>query len=248
MRLPPRYRFKLEKWKASLRETFTRQERSFDTSHRMCPECRGLIERNASECPLCGAKIKAPRSRTGTREGPERILGVIPVPSTATSALVAANIALYAISWYMSQNAASAAGESSGLFSGINPQVLLRLGAKFGPLMVQGEWWRLVTAMFLHGGVAHLGVNMRVLVGLWPPGEARFSIHKYIVLYLVTGVFGYIVSFFWSPFGLSIGASGAMILVTLLYEMQRRNARRGVAALCLGGGNAMALAVERDTK
>ena len=46
--------------------------------------------------------------------------------------------------------------------------------------------------------------------------------------------------------GHPIGASGARILVTLLYEMARRDARRGVAALCLGGGNAVALAVERD--
>jgi acetyl-CoA C-acetyltransferase len=47
--------------------------------------------------------------------------------------------------------------------------------------------------------------------------------------------------------GHPIGASGARILVTLLYELARRNARRGIAALCLGGGNAVALAVERNT-
>jgi acetyl-CoA C-acetyltransferase len=45
--------------------------------------------------------------------------------------------------------------------------------------------------------------------------------------------------------GHPIGASGARILVTLLHEMIRRNARRGIATLCLGGGNAVALAVER---
>ena len=45
--------------------------------------------------------------------------------------------------------------------------------------------------------------------------------------------------------GHPIGASGARILVTLLYELHRRNLKRGVAALCLGGGNAVALAVER---
>lgn len=45
--------------------------------------------------------------------------------------------------------------------------------------------------------------------------------------------------------GHPIGASGARILVTLLYEMALRKARRGIAALCLGGGNAVALAVER---
>jgi acetyl-CoA C-acetyltransferase len=45
--------------------------------------------------------------------------------------------------------------------------------------------------------------------------------------------------------GHPIGASGARVLITLLYEMQRRNLKRGIAALCLGGGNAVALAVER---
>jgi acetyl-CoA C-acetyltransferase len=45
--------------------------------------------------------------------------------------------------------------------------------------------------------------------------------------------------------GHPIGASGARILVTLIYEMIRRDAHRGIAALCLGGGNAVAMAVER---
>ena len=45
--------------------------------------------------------------------------------------------------------------------------------------------------------------------------------------------------------GHPIGASGARVLVTLIYEMIRREARKGVAALCLGGGNSVALAVER---
>jgi acetyl-CoA C-acetyltransferase len=45
--------------------------------------------------------------------------------------------------------------------------------------------------------------------------------------------------------GHPIGASGARVLVTLIYEMTRRNVHRGIAALCLGGGNAVAMAVER---
>ncbi|HTK96228.1 MAG TPA: acetyl-CoA C-acetyltransferase [Terriglobales bacterium] len=45
--------------------------------------------------------------------------------------------------------------------------------------------------------------------------------------------------------GHPIGASGARVLTTLIYEMQRRNVHRGIAALCLGGGNAVAMAVER---
>jgi len=45
--------------------------------------------------------------------------------------------------------------------------------------------------------------------------------------------------------GHPIGASGARVLVTLLHEMQRRDAKKGVAALCLGGGNSVAMALER---
>ncbi|MFZ0200771.1 MAG: acetyl-CoA C-acetyltransferase [Candidatus Sulfotelmatobacter sp.] len=48
--------------------------------------------------------------------------------------------------------------------------------------------------------------------------------------------------------GHPIGASGARVLVTLIYEMARRNVKRGIAALCLGGGNAVAMAVERDQR
>ena len=46
--------------------------------------------------------------------------------------------------------------------------------------------------------------------------------------------------------GHAIGASGARVLTTLIYAMRRRNARRGIAALCLGGGNGVALAIERE--
>jgi len=45
--------------------------------------------------------------------------------------------------------------------------------------------------------------------------------------------------------GHPIGASGCRILVTLLHEMQRRDARKGLATLCIGGGQGVALAVER---
>ena len=45
--------------------------------------------------------------------------------------------------------------------------------------------------------------------------------------------------------GHPIGASGARILITLIYEMVRRDVHRGIAALCLGGGNSVAMAIER---
>jgi membrane associated rhomboid family serine protease len=210
MNLPPRLRFKLEKLKASLRSAFGEKEENYDTSHRMCPHCRGLISRDASVCPLCDTPLKSARARSGGGAPAGRVMGgLIPIPSTATSVIVVANIALYGISWYLTQQAAMP-GEGGG--GDISARVLLRLGAKFGPFIFFGhQWWRLVTAIFLHGGLLHIGMNLWCLFDLGPEVESLFSTPKFIVLYLFTGVFGFVISLFWSPGGLSIGASGSIV-------------------------------------
>lgn len=51
---------------------------------------------------------------------------------------------------------------------------LLRRGADYGPLTTHGEWWRLLTAMFLHFGVYHLAINMAVLASVGPLAERLF--------------------------------------------------------------------------
>ena len=210
MELSPRLRFKLEKLKSFIRSIFGPKEPSFDTSHRMCPVCRALIPRNAGVCPHCGAGMKSARSREGTAEG--RVLGgLIPVPSTATSALVAANIAMYAVTWYLTQSAASAELRPAPSMGGADGMVLLRLGAMVGPLVASGEWWRLVTAMFLHGGLLHIGFNLWCLFDLGPTVEELFSTPKFIALYLVTGVAGFFASFLWHPGGSSVGASAPIL-------------------------------------
>ena len=207
MGLPSRFWFKWQRIKSALREAFGKQEQSYESAHRMCPHCRGLISRDASVCPLCGASVKSPRARAGTTPG--RVLGgLIPVPSTATSALVAANIALYGISWYLTQQSA-APGSPVG-DTGIDGMVMVRMGAKYGPLIYAGEWWRLVTAMFLHAGLLHIGMNLWCLFDLGPTVESLFSTPKFIVFYLTTGVAGFVLSLFWNR-GLSVGASGAVL-------------------------------------
>jgi rhomboid protease GluP len=209
MQLPRNIWFKVQRLKKWWDSSFGTTEPKYDTSHRMCPECRALNPRGTKVCPHCGAKIGPQRARGGTGAS-GRMMGIIPTPTSATSMLAAAIVLMFVVEWFMTQKAGGA-GQSGGLFGGIRGMVMLRLGAKFGPFIYAGQWWRLVTAMFLHAGLLHIGLNLWVLFDLGPEVEGLFGISKYAVLYLVTGIFGYIVSLWWSPMVLSIGASGAIM-------------------------------------
>jgi rhomboid protease GluP len=209
MQLPPKVWFQLERLKKLFRSSLGEPRQNYDTSHRMCPNCRALIERGASVCPLCGEKLRSPRARSSSGS-PDRILGVIPVPSSATSALVAVTIAVYGISWYMTSVAASGSPGPASALGGISGEVLFRLGAKTSRIFA-GQWWRLVTAIFLHANLIHIGFNLWCLFDLGPAVESLFSSAKFVVFYLVAGVVGYLLSLWWSPFGMSVGASGSIL-------------------------------------
>ena len=177
----------------------------------MCPSCRGLIDRGARVCPLCGAATGPLRARSRSEGGNDRIAGIIPIPGTVTATLIAVNIALYGLSWYLTTVAASNEAGANPGFGSISGLVLVHLGAKSQEIYTQGQWWRLVTAMFLHAGIFHIGMNLWCLFDLGPMAESLFAKSKFIVLYLVTGVIGFLFSFWWSPFGTSVGASGAIL-------------------------------------
>jgi len=209
MQIPPKIWFQLERLKKALRSNFGTSRQDYDTSHRMCRNCRALVERDTSVCPFCGEKLGSARARSSPGV-PGRILGVIPIPSTATSAVVAVTIALYGISWYMTATSSSAQLNGAPAMGGISGEVLMRLGAK-SPHILVGQWWRLVTAIFLHAGLLHIGLNLWCLFDLGPEVESLFSTPKFVVFYLVTGVAGFLMSLWWRPFGMSVGASGAIL-------------------------------------
>ncbi len=88
---------------------------------------------------------------------------------------------------------------------------LIQWGANYGPLIKEGEWWRLVTSTFLHGGLMHLLANMFGLffVGIFL--EPILGRIKYMLLYLATGILASITSIWWHDEPtVSIGASGAI--------------------------------------
>lgn len=78
--------------------------------------------------------------------------------------------------------------------------------------------WTFVTYMFLHGGFWHIGFNMLTLAFFGPRVETQLGGRHFITLYLVSGVFGAILSYFTAPFGV-IGASGAVFGVELAFAI-----------------------------
>ena len=97
--------------------------------------------------------------------------------------------------------------------SPISPRTadLFKWGADFGPATVlEGQWWRLISAAFIHVGLLHIALNMYVFWGAGTLAERLYGNVAYLVLYLVAALGGSLVSTLWSPLTVSAGASGAI--------------------------------------
>jgi rhomboid protease GluP len=82
----------------------------------------------------------------------------------------------------------------------------LMLGAKSGDLIRQGEIWRLITPVLLHGSLLHIGFNMYALFSFGTGLERRFGHFRFLVLYLLAGFSGNVLSFLFTS-GISVGSS-----------------------------------------
>ena len=94
----------------------------------------------------------------------------------------------------------------------LNPTAdeLIAWGASYGPKTIDGQWWRLLTAMFLHAGAFHIAMNMFVLYMDGPRMERLLGNVGFAALYLVSGLCGSVASLLWNPTIAGVGASGAI--------------------------------------
>ena len=117
-----------------------------------------------------------------------------------TYTLIAANLIVYFLCAVYSGNVVDMPGRA-----------LLELGALNGySVMHDGEWWRLITAMFLHGGMTHLLMNMFSLYIVGRPMELYFRPRSYLSIYFLSGIIGGLASLAVHPNSIGIGASGAI--------------------------------------
>ncbi len=202
MALPYRWQWRVEKWKNAVRGFFGGGEQQ--PRPKICPACGALVGISATRCHECGASLRF--SLAALSKKLSGILGENEAP--VTTVLLISNILMFGVSWL----AFTAEGGGGGfrILWGMGGETMYRLGASYGPAIFDGhEWWRLATAMFLHGGLIHIGFNMMALMQFGPALEELYGSAKYLFLYVVTGAFGFFVSAWRGNY--SLGASGALL-------------------------------------
>jgi len=195
-----------------------------------CSECGRPI---CTECMTAApVGLRCP-DHAGTRRG-ARVAGrQIVMPQTriagtealVTKALIAINVAIYLIT--------AVQGHGLGAPGGAlwNKMIL------YGPYVHHGDWWRLISAAFLHASIIHIAFNMLALWWIGAPVEQYLGRARYIGLYLVAGLAGSAGALVSSPTIPVVGASGAIfgILGAMLILEWQATGRLG--------GNAMTLIV-----
>jgi rhomboid protease GluP len=202
--LPYRWQWRVDRWKNAARGFFgsggEQQPRP-----KICPSCGALVGISATRCHECGASLRF--SLVALSKKFSAVFGEYESP--VTSALLVANILMFGVSLVLTMQA----GEAGGLhiLAGMSGEASYKLGISlpFGYLLQDHQWWRLVTAMFLHGGLLHIGLNMMSLMQLGPALEELYGSARYFFLYVFTGAFGFFVSALTGHF--SLGASGALL-------------------------------------
>src|SRR5260370_33092133 len=174
-----------------------------------CANCgRPLFSAGPGEthpvCPQCRQQILG---QTVPAEAPRAASAKFPV----TNVLLSLNMLVFV------------AMVVSGIPSfGATPEQLWPWGADYGPLTLTTQPWRLLTSTFVHGNLIHIAGNMWCLWNLGRMAENFFGRLSFLLIYLLTGISGSLLSVYLHPSQTSVGASGAIFglagaLITALY-------------------------------
>lgn len=125
---------------------------------------------------------------------------------TLTHVLFGVNVAVFIGMVLASENPAAFADPMHDF----STPLTIHWGANYGPFTLGGQWWRLLTYMFVHGSLIHIGFNMWCLWDLGRLCESLYGRWTYACIYLLTGVAAGLASIGWNPRIPSVGASGAI--------------------------------------
>ncbi len=187
-------------------------------SRPICPNCRAFISRADRVCPYCEFEL-APAPKTNIDAA--RTLGsLMPQNGQLITYILSVNVFLYlAMALFNQMNVTG--GEIFNLSGG----TLFLFGAKEPNYIFHGEWWRLITAGFLHAGVMHIGMNSWALYSLGGQAEEAFGPGRLLVIYVFGSITGFLASSIFAP-SLSVGASAgifALIGAMIAFGIQQKS-------------------------
>jgi rhomboid protease GluP len=198
----------------------------------VCRNCGALVGAGEPSCAQCGAPLttaalgRDAQHARYDREAMRFARAVLTRPATFTFIFIIVNVLIFLLTVF-------AAGGANDEYR-FNA-VLIAYGAKLNSLIHQGQWWRFVTPIFLHGGFAHLLMNMYGLWILGPYVERLYGSAKFVVFWVLTGIAGVVASYltvrpelhaagpvgrflFKAEDAASVGASGALFgLIGVLF-------------------------------
>jgi rhomboid protease GluP len=185
-------------------EMFVRGTRG---AYKMCPSCRALVPRSASRCTECDATLAGVRAPGLSRV----VANLLPGATATTFFLLLANLLLFAVVLLLPVRLDTYdPGSPLSRLLGFDNISLIRYGSGYAGLTVElREWWRLVTPIFLHGGLLHFVFNSMALVQLGPLVEDEYGTERLASIYVLCGVAGSAASQLIRG-SHTVGASGAL--------------------------------------
>ena len=216
--------------------------RSARTAYKMCPSCRALVPRSAWTCSECGASLSRVRA-----PGLGRLISnLIPGATAATGAILLVNGLIFVVMLIAPPPVVGAEFRSGfGRLLGFDGATLLRYGSGYPELTFGlGEWWRLITPLFLHAGILHFAMNSMALSSLGPLAEEEYGTERFGVIYLLSGLGGTLVAQYLGGVW-TVGASGAIcgLLGLMLVHGWRRGGAYGSAMQSVMARNAVMMVV-----
>jgi membrane associated rhomboid family serine protease len=183
----------------------------------ICPECM-VFAPVGIKCPECAGQPSGPKRATVRA----RSFAGTGTDFLVTKVFLAANVLVFLAQVVQSGSLTNPFGE------------LFQDGALYGPLVAQGDWWRLVTNAFLHGSILHIFFNMLMLWWFGRPLEVLLGRGRFLAVYLVSILAGSAGALLVSPGIPTIGASGAVFGILgagLVLERSRINVFGGSALI-----------------
>jgi rhomboid protease GluP len=168
----------------------------------MCPHCRAFITVDDRVCPYCEARLEPPAA--SRRASFDTSGGFLASARFTTVVILLINAGLYAATTLFSMRMTN--GEA---VMNVDGQTLFLFGAKAPEYILAGQWWRLITAGFLHGGILHILMNSWIIFDLGATVEEAYGTSRFLVIYFVSTIGGFLASTWYTP-ALSVGASAAL--------------------------------------